>query len=170
MARGKSKPKIPDEVGTGEMASILGITTRRLGQLVMEGVLEKRGRGSFNVAESVQAFVDFKVRAEVSRLAPSAANRLQERKEQLLAMRISRDERTLIDLSEATDAVDAVVGTFLETLSILPARISRDPTERKRIETICDAERQRISDSFAKTAQTLRTGISPDEADIEDDV
>jgi phage terminase Nu1 subunit (DNA packaging protein) len=44
-------------VGSSDLATILGITTRRVEQLANKGILKREGRGSFDLADNVQAFV-----------------------------------------------------------------------------------------------------------------
>ncbi|EFO32120.1 conserved hypothetical protein [Roseibium sp. TrichSKD4] len=164
------KAPFPETVGSAEMAKLLGVTTRRLTQLVKEGVLVKEGRGSFSVCECIQAFTDFKVRTSVEQAAPSAAEKVHQRIEQILARKLARDDRELISLEEAIDAFEDISGQFLVCLSGLPSRLGRnDLQERRRIEKILDVERERLSGSFTKRALALRAGVAAFEADEEDD-
>ena len=53
--------KITDstEVSTTELASILGVTARRVQQMAQDGTIVAVKRGSFNLAESVQRYIAF---------------------------------------------------------------------------------------------------------------
>ena len=53
--------KITDntEVSTTELASILGVTARRVQQMAQDGTIIAVKRGSFNLAESVQRYIAF---------------------------------------------------------------------------------------------------------------
>ena len=53
--------KITDntEVSTTELASILGVTARRVQQMAQDGTLIAVKRGSFNLADSVQRYINF---------------------------------------------------------------------------------------------------------------
>lgn len=53
--------KITDEteVTTTELASIFGITARRIQQMAQDGTLVAVKRGSFNLADSVQRYINF---------------------------------------------------------------------------------------------------------------
>jgi len=53
--------KITDntEVSTTELASILGVTARRVQQMAQYGTLIAVKRGSFNLADSVQRYINF---------------------------------------------------------------------------------------------------------------
>ncbi|KZL17681.1 hypothetical protein PsAD2_03018 [Pseudovibrio axinellae] len=161
--------KLPEMVGSGEMAKFLDITPRRLGQLVSEGVLRKEGRGKFPLTFNVKAFIDFKVQGEVSKLAPNSADKLAQRREQALVRKMAREDRELITIDEAMEALEDVTGEFLTSMSTLPAQITRDLDERRRIEKICDGERSRLVGSFLKTTKALQQGSGASEAKSEDD-
>jgi phage terminase Nu1 subunit (DNA packaging protein) len=45
------------KVTTSDLANILGVTERRIGQLVVKKILRRESRGTFDLANSVQAFV-----------------------------------------------------------------------------------------------------------------
>lgn len=53
--------KITDntEVSTTELASILGVTARRVQQMAQDGTIATVKRGSFNLADSVQRYITF---------------------------------------------------------------------------------------------------------------
>ena len=45
------------KVTTSDLATILGITERRIGQLAVKKVLKRESRGTFDLADSIQTFV-----------------------------------------------------------------------------------------------------------------
>lgn len=47
------------EVSTSELASVLGITGRRVRQLAEDGVLKKIKEGRFNLSQAIQSFISF---------------------------------------------------------------------------------------------------------------
>ena len=152
------------------MAKLLGITARRLNQLVNEGVLCKESRGAYPVRSNVKAFIEFKIRTAVDQAVPSATERMAQHKEQLLARKLAADDRTLISLEEAIGVVEEMSGIFLTFVSGLPARlVRRNLKERRRIEKILDGDRDRLSRDFAERERALRTGVSASEANREDD-
>ena len=55
-----------ERCSTAELGKLLGITSRRVLQLVGEGVLKKISRDRFEVSVSVQAYVEFVKRAAAS--------------------------------------------------------------------------------------------------------
>ncbi|QKC91034.1 hypothetical protein EB230_23465 [Mesorhizobium sp. NZP2234] len=72
-------------------------------------------------------------------------------------------------MGEAVAALDRVTGDFLQAIGGLPARITREPRERQRIEAIIDTGRQRLSDKFDEMSNNLRAGLPDDEPDDEED-
>lgn len=164
-----AKTKMPETIGSAEMAKCLSITARRLNQLVSEGIIKKEGRGRFPVSANIQAFIEFKLQSEVSKLAPSSADNLAKRKEQALVRKMAREDRDLITMDETLEALEEATGQFLTSLSTLPSQITRDLEERQRIEKICDAERSRLSRSFVEITDTLQKGSGASQAATEDD-
>lgn len=55
------------QVTTEELALVLGISERRIQQLAKENVLERRGRGLFNLCDSVQDYIAYKRGETVAR-------------------------------------------------------------------------------------------------------
>jgi hypothetical protein len=48
---------IPKTCGTSDLSLLLGVTERRITQLVKQGVLQRQARGAFDTISSVHAFV-----------------------------------------------------------------------------------------------------------------
>ena len=56
------------EVTVGELAQVLGLSTRRVQQYVSEGVFKKAKRGAYPIADCVQAYVDYMIRSKQAEL------------------------------------------------------------------------------------------------------
>lgn len=152
-------------------AAILGLSEQRLDQLVKEeGLIERKGKNNtFILRDLVHGYIE-SLKAKIAGQARNqTSNMAQLARAKEIDLRMAREERTLIDIGEALQCVDEISGELLQSLSSLPARITRDPRERTRIEQICDTERLRISDRFKQRASALQTGSSDIEADDEDD-
>lgn len=153
---------------TKAMADVLGVTTQHLNRLAREGVVGKVRHGVFDVADTVQRHTGHRVAMEAKRTpAEPSANRARDARAAEIELRIAERRRELILQAEALAATDLIAGAYLESIGGLPARLTRDPRERQRIEAICDAERQRLTDAFARVARDLRSGRSADEAEPE---
>lgn len=168
-AQTRATGRIPVVCNLTEMAIALGLTMRRVQQLRDEGVLVlAETRNQLKFPESVQAYLQFKIAGVERQAQSSSADALRDRRAEEIAIKIAKQERDLIPLEEAVAAVDGMAGVFLESISGLPARMTRVPRERQRLEQICDEERLRLSDRFAERSTALRTGVDPSEADGED--
>lgn len=169
-AETKRSGSLPAIVNRTEMAIHLGVTMQWVGQLAEQGVLIRaEGRGKFKFSESVQAFIKHKMASAERQNQSTSADALRETRAQEIAIKIAKQERDLIPLEEALAAYDEATGIYLESISGLPARMTRVPRERQRLEAICDEERLRLSDRFAERGKALRTGVEPAQADAEDD-
>ena len=150
-ARGKAVPSVPEVIGTAELAKFLGISAQRLTQLVDDGTIPKRGRGEFVFAEANAAYWNFRLDGEKKKAASTSADKLRDQRQAEIARRMLAVQ-------------DELSGAFLDVLGGLPARITRDQKERRRIEAVCDEERDRLAKSFAEKAHALRTGDFDSEA------
>lgn len=168
----KRKGALPEFVSTIDLAELLGYTTARIRDLSREGAIPKVDRGKFNLAETVQAFVKWKM-GESSRVAAptssTSADNLRDQRAHEISIKIAQRERELIPLADAVESVDEITGEFLASLSSLPARITGVVRERQRLETIFDQERLRLSDRFGKSRKALVSGQPAAEAGDEDD-
>lgn len=151
-----AKARIPEACQSQDMAKILGITPRRLNQLALEGVLVPQSRGVFPIAENVKRFMEYRVSLAADSAAPSTQDRLNEQRLKSLQIKQAKEDGRLITVQEALNAFDEATGRFLQCLSGLPARITRDVAERRRIEKIIDAERERLARDFVEKAPTSK--------------
>lgn len=165
----KSLPRLPPVVIQKDLAAALSITQRRVQQLLKDGVLIGNGRSSYPLAENIIRYMDVKVQAAAAQAAPTSNDGLNKRREEQLQIKIGREDRQLITMTEALATVDAMAGYFLQAISGLPAMLTRDVKERKRIEAVCDDVRQKLSDDFGQEQRALEAGIPPGEASDEDD-
>lgn len=159
----------PIYVSQRELAARMGLTTRWIYDLTGEGVFKQVKGKKYDLDQSHAAYRIYKLEKEGEKKAPSAGETLNKRRDEMLKRRMDREARELITMQEALDTVDKVTGAFVETLSGLPARITRVVAERKRIEEIVDGVRERLSKRFDAERETLRSGVEVGEASEEDD-
>lgn len=163
---------IDDDVSVALLAGVLGITERWVQQLERQGVLEKTGRGRYALAKSVQAYIKFKVESEVARATPDASNPGERVKaERARKLKLENDETELrtIAMTAALETLDAIVGPLKADLAGVPATVTDDIAERRRIEDAIESVTARLADRFAQAGAALRTGGDPYSADGEND-
>ncbi|MCO5730092.1 hypothetical protein [Rhizobium sp. SSA_523] len=163
------KSRAPDLiVSSNEMADILGVTTRRLTQLVSEHGIPSEGRGRFRIASVVQSYATFLKEGATKKTGTESLDVLRNEKALDIRLARARKDREVIALDEAVSAVEEVTGMYVASLTGLPAQITGVPRERQRLNDIFDAERLRLTDRFAKRIATLRTGEEDPDAEAED--
>jgi len=157
-------------VSTATLATFLNLSTGRVKAMAMEGSLPPMlARGRWKLVDCVHHYIAFLKEEQRSKTKTASETRVRDARAAEIEIRIARGNRDVIDLSEALGVIDDCTGIFLQALSSIPARITRDQNERRRIEAICDEERVRIADSLLEKASVARTGIPTAETDPEID-
>lgn len=147
----------------------MGLTTRWIYDLTQDGVFKQVQGKKYDLCATILAYGEYKLAQANEKRAPSATENLAKRKEDLIARRMAREDRNLIEMSDALETVDLVTGAFIEAMSGLPARLTRNIDERKRFEAICDGVRSRLDEAFGEQREALRTGKPVGTSDPEDD-
>jgi phage terminase Nu1 subunit (DNA packaging protein) len=120
----KNKPEI---VGTTRLAKLLGITDRRIQQLVTEGVLEKEGRGRYDLAKTFQRYIQYSVdqvraRQSTGTKLEEETRLLKERADQV-AMENDRLRGELIPRGEVRITWEHLVTASRTRLLAIPSQI-----------------------------------------------
>lgn len=128
------KITIDTEVSTTELASVLGLTGRRIRQLAEDGVLDKVKDGRFNLSKSVQRYIaslsskekdiskqeQARLEAEVSTKKAKAIVAVMEAQE--LQGKMHRSE-------DVADMTEDLIYTIRHALVSVPGRCSVDTAE-----------------------------------------
>jgi hypothetical protein len=141
------------------IATALGLSVRRVHQLTALGILTRDPDGTYSLTKAVEQYVLFRLRSAQTKSESSATNeRLKVAKAQEIELKLQQRERTLIRLDEALAHTDWIVGKMLGALSGIPARITRNPRERQRIEQIINGVRARLAEDFERRQRELEAG------------
>ena len=150
-------------------ARLLGVTPRRLRQLSDEGWFKPASRNEWSLIGVVRGHIEY-MEDRIQKASKTASStRLQDARAKEVELRIAQKDRTVIDLSEAQDATDKMAGIYLHSITGLPARITRNTSERKRIELICDKERTRLVERFAEIGESIQTGEDAADASLQEE-
>ena len=68
-----------------------------------------------------------------------------------------------ISLDEAMVMLGEVTGLFVEMVDALPAKMTEDPEERRRLAWVCETERDRLLQRFQERVEALRWGEPTDD-------
>ena len=153
------------------VGNLLGVTGRRVRQLAEEGKIPKANASGRYDGPAVIRHLLAEARANrpEGRLEVARAKALEVRtagEEQRLAER----RRELVAVDVATDALDRVLGAVVAELVGLPARATRDPTLRRRLDDEVHASRERMAKALGDAAAAISAGRDPIDDEPDDDV
>lgn len=167
-----AKAAINETVSVKVLANVLGITERWVQQLEKQGILEKVGRGRYNLAAAVQGYIAFKIESEVARAAPeetSPGERVKTERARKLKLENDEKELRLVQTPDAVAALDAIVGPLMADLAGVPARATDDVALRRNVEDAIGSVLQGLADRFEKAGADLQSGRDPLSSADEDD-
>ncbi|MEI9403557.1 hypothetical protein [Mesorhizobium argentiipisi] len=144
-------------VSQQELAQTLGITTRRIRQIVAEGWFSANDDGRYVLRDAIASYGAMMKGAAERRNNPTS-DRLNAAKAEMIQSRIRKFDADHITMTEALQSFDEVSDDFLGMLKGLPALITTDPRERGRIDAIVASDCQRLSEKWALLREELRTG------------
>ncbi len=156
-------------ITTSQAARLLMISDERVRQLTNMGHIQKVAKGRYLLVAVVQGYIKYLKDEDRKSSKTASESRVRDARAAEIERRMAREDRKIISLEEAVDAFDKATGQYLQSISGLPARMTRNPSERRRLEAICDTERQRLATRFAEGASTLRTGVEAADPEDEDD-
>jgi phage terminase Nu1 subunit (DNA packaging protein) len=132
------------------------VSAERVRQLNKAGWIVKVGRDEYRVADVVQGYIKF-LKDEERRMSKSAAaSRLQDARARAIELRNAKEDHRLCETEESIGFVDEMMGTIIARLDGLPARFTRDISERQRLVALIDEIRNEAADVFEKRASELR--------------
>lgn len=121
-------------VGTGALAHLLALTPQRVNQLAAAGILQKQGRGRFQVGPTVRAYVEFLRSQPTGGSADGPLNYAEERarltkiQADLLELELAKTRGSMISIADAAGPLGeqcAIIrGKFLALASRVSARIA----------------------------------------------
>lgn len=138
MSDGQKKINAESEVNTTALASVLGITARRVQQLAQDGTFIQSKRGRFPLGDSVQRFVrkkvdevksvadDEVVEAEKAKLVNEA--RLKEAKATVAQIEAEELKGTIHRAEDVEIITNDMIYTIRSALNALPGRLAVDVT------------------------------------------
>lgn len=145
-------------VSTESLAKLLMLSTDRIRQLARAGHIARAGHGRFILVTAVQGYIKFLKEAEQRASKSTAENRVRDARAAEIERRMAREDRQIVDLDEAMGTLEDISGLMLAALGSLPAQITRNPSERRRIENIVHAAQERLVNRFAQKMAALQTG------------
>ena len=148
-----------DEINGRDLGRVIGVSPGHVTKLTQRGVLQKTPSGRYALGASVQAFIQH----ERDRAKPSPVEAARARVQNAKAAREERREAQargeLVEIETGSQLLREICAMFVSELDGLPARLTRDRSELKRIAVECGDLRERIW-------RKLRAGIAEIEQEL----
>ncbi|MDX2265435.1 MAG: hypothetical protein NW215_10745 [Hyphomicrobiales bacterium] len=155
-ARGASLAE--KEIAGIELAAILGLSPRRIDQLVVEGAFQKVARGKFALGDAVQSYIAHIKEEAKKRQATTTDDELRAERARKLRLENDQTEAILLPADAVMNTLDEVVAAVRVGFAGLPARVTRDMELRKVIETECDSILTAVAKLLEDRAAVLARG------------
>ncbi len=139
-------------------AQLLMVTPTYVRQLCRSGVIPKPSRGMVPLVAAVQGYIRWLKDEErrTSKTAEAAAVHRARARE--IELRIAREEGKLVETSDAETAFANILGAWRVELAGLSAAVTRDLTQRRKIDDYIEAAVARARAKFSAERQRLVTG------------
>lgn len=159
MADDSDRPK-GQTISVTQAAVLLNRTGRWVQNLVAGGFIAKSKRGQYSLVEVVRgALAYYESQLEKSTKA-AAASRVTDARTRLIEINIAERQRELIPVEDAKAAMGEFAACVRTELTGLPARLTRNASERRKLEQEVDATLRRLSAQAGKSAVAMETGAS----------
>lgn len=141
-----------------QVAAICGRSEPWVHKAVREGYIKKEARGKYRLDTVVKGVIAHYEALLQDATKQSAANRASDARTRETEIRIAERTRKLIPLIEAQEAIAELAALPVTEFNALPARLSRDLDDRKKIQAEIDAIFRKLSDFAEQKSAALRTG------------
>jgi phage terminase Nu1 subunit (DNA packaging protein) len=145
-------------IGVKQLAALINLTERRIQQLAREGILEKRGRGKYPLAKSVNAYCRYMQDGDKAEgQADFYAERARKMKADadLSEIEAAKAKAEVFEVAEMREAIEAVVAEVrAKLLNNAPTRIAakaKSVTKESEIKSIAKTEIAAAMQALAKT-------------------
>lgn len=116
-----------ESVNANAIATVLGISKAKVGELAVAGVLPRAGRGRFDVPACVQAFVRHKV--SIAKAGDGTAKGLMAERARLTRAKADAAERDGLKQAGELIAADQIEAAWLAVVGAVKTRLLSIPTK-----------------------------------------
>lgn len=120
----------------------------------------KSDKGKFELVQLCRGVVAYFDDLQAKSEKKAAATRVTDARTREIEMRIAERQRELIPLEDARNLMGQFAALVRAELTGLPARMTRDKAERKKLEKDVDDALRRLSSKAQKAAAALEAGSS----------
>ncbi|CAD7288242.1 hypothetical protein [Campylobacter suis] len=111
-------------VGINELARLLGLTPRRINQLVSDEILTKEKRGEFDDSKNIAAYIDYKVAlaSETTDLTEARAKK-EDKLAQIKEIELKKLKNEIVSIEQIEKELDDIASTVSNRLYNLTNRL-----------------------------------------------
>ena len=158
------------EISGNQGANWVMISQPMVVQLELGGWIKRNENGLYVLVEFVQGFLRYREELQKRRRTRSStATRLQEARATEIELRTARDAGELIEMSAAIALAQSIAGETRAVFGALPARITRDPELRAKIEQAVNEGFNTLADKLEKEIAALDCSDGVGLSSAEDD-
>lgn len=169
-----TKPKI-DEITTGQLAKVIGKTTRWVNELTQSGVFVRASRGKYLLAENVQRYIKhiqnrIEQDTEVDYHKEKASHERAKRQKAELELQIMRGE--LHKSSDVEIVMNDMIAVFRSKILGLPSKLAPQLVGKSEIPIILDILTRDVHEALSELAEydpQLFLAVSEDYVEVEND-
>ena len=147
-------------VNTDQAGRLIMKAPERIRQLARAGWITREGTGSdwkYRLLDVVQGYIRFRDDEDRRANKSAAHSRIQDARSREVELKNAQREGRLIELDEAIEAVEEIMGLVRQQLAGLPARVTRDLQLRRTIETAVNDNLERLADIADEKAKAMAT-------------
>jgi hypothetical protein len=157
MADAGEKPK-GNTLTVNQAAALCGRSTQWVHQLTKGGFIAKEAHGSYTLVSLVRGVIAYYDDLQTKSSKTASASRATDARTREVELRIKERSRELIQIEDAKAEIAEWTSAFRAELQGLPARFTRDMTERRRLEQEIDGALERLSRRTSKAEHALAAG------------
>lgn len=151
-----------------EAAKVIGVSTRRVRQLVAAGRFSPVEPGRYLLREVIAGYQASLIEHAARRRSPEL-DKLRNAQASQIEARIKRFDREHIGTDDAVAFLRQLTTLYGETYERLPRLITSNPRERERLTTICQEEKRRLEKRSDDVIAALKNGGAIDDGAEEED-
>lgn len=159
------KLSLSQEISLQEAAELMGISYPLARKIVGEGHVQRSARGRVRLGDWGRGYAAYRDAGDKRSTKSASTSRVSDARATEIEQRIAERNRHLVPTEEATAAIDHIVAACAEAFAALPAMLTRNIEERKRIETQVKRAQGEVAKRLAEAARVLREGGKLPDAD-----
>lgn len=146
-------------VSATELAKVLGLTARRVGQLAQDGVIVRASRGKFVLSDAVRQYIEYAARNQTSEGKKieldkdKAEAKLKAAKARAAELEVAELEGRMHRSEDVAAVLEALVYEIRANLTALPGRLAVDVAAGESPAQCADIIRREVHELMDKLSQ-----------------